>query len=94
MLHDTDNYTSPNAFDPTRYLRQDGAIDVHAPDPLFAAFGFGRRVCPGRHLATDVLWLVQAHILSVFNIEKPVDQFDNVVEPTGEYTSGLARYVK
>ena len=32
-------------------------------------FGYGRRICPGRHFAMDMLWLAAAHILSVFAVE-------------------------
>ncbi|KAH8980776.1 hypothetical protein EDB86DRAFT_2765134, partial [Lactarius hatsudake] len=48
-------------------------------DPVFSlAFGYGRCVCPGRHLETSqtTLFIVAAFLLSVFNIEK------------GKYASG------
>ena len=52
------------------------------PDPA-EAFGFGRRVCPGRHLARAALFVYVAHVLHVFVMAKPV--VDGVVEePTRE----------
>lgn len=38
-----------------------------------AAFGFGRRTCPGRHFARNSLWLSMACILWAFNIKPARD---------------------
>ena len=62
-------------------------------EPEVAAFGFGRRKCPGRYLAMDSLWIAMAYLLTCFNIEKPVDENGQVIEPSGEYTTGLLRFV-
>ncbi|KAI0288406.1 cytochrome P450 [Russula brevipes] len=45
------------------------------PDParrsiLPLAFGFGKRVCPGRHVADATLFILIASLASVFNIER------------------------
>jgi hypothetical protein len=37
---------------------------------LTSSFGFGKRVCPGRHFADYTLFIVVASLLSVFKIEK------------------------
>ena len=65
-------------------------MDPNVPEPV-EAFGHGRRTCPGRHFATDMFWLTAANVLSMFSIEKPVDANGAVVEPSGEYTSGIFR---
>ncbi|OBZ79891.1 O-methylsterigmatocystin oxidoreductase [Grifola frondosa] len=44
MLHDEAVYADPARFNPDRYAQGE-------PDPARAVFGFGRRICPGRHLA-------------------------------------------
>ena len=44
-------------------------------------------------LAEDMLFLTVADILSVFRIEKPVDESGNIVEPSTEVTSDLMRCV-
>lgn len=63
ILHDPKLYPSPHIFDPKRHL------GPHAdPNPLRYVFGFGRRVCPGVHLAADQPWLAMAGILSTFNV--------------------------
>ena len=76
-------------FDPTRYLTSDGKLDKNAPNPYEVAFGFGRRICPGRHLALENVWINAAYILATMNIEKTTDEHGNVIEPSGEYTTGL-----
>ena len=68
-------------------------LDPNDPKPKQFAFGFGRRICPGRCLSMTSIWLSIAPILATFEIRKPKDQFGNVIEPTGEYTTGLIRSV-
>ena len=88
-MFDEETYPNPEAFDPTRYLTQDGKLDKNAPDPYEVAFGFGRRICPGRHLALENVWINVACLLATMKIEKPKDEHGNVIEPSGEYTTGL-----
>ena len=71
-------------------LTSNGELDPTVPDPM-EAFGYGRRICPGRHFAMDILWLTVANVLSTFVIEKSIDEQENVVEPKDEFTTGLFR---
>ena len=93
ILHDEKRYPNPEIFDPTRHLTADDKIDVNAPDPTEAVFGFGRRICAGRYFAMDSMWITIAYILATLNIEKPVDDSGRVIEPSGEYTKGFLTYV-
>ncbi|KAJ7495381.1 cytochrome P450 [Mycena latifolia] len=90
ILHDEAMYPEPYEFKPERFLF-DGKPNPAVRDPD-AAFGFGRRVCPGRHLATSSIWITVASILATFDIQKPVDDMGNVVEPTYEFDSAIVRY--
>ncbi|KAG9083585.1 hypothetical protein FS749_005916 [Ceratobasidium sp. UAMH 11750] len=63
MLRDPKHYLSPNTFDPTRFLKANPD-----PDPRKYIFGFGRRVCPGPHVANNSTWIMCAGVLSVFDI--------------------------
>ncbi|PPQ88910.1 hypothetical protein CVT25_009145 [Psilocybe cyanescens] len=56
----------PSEFIPERFLDP----DVKATDPALWAFGFGRRICPGKHLAENSLFIAISMILTVFNISK------------------------
>ncbi|SJL10574.1 uncharacterized protein ARMOST_13962 [Armillaria ostoyae] len=71
-LHDENDFPEPNEFRPERFT--DGhKLFKDIPDPSSFAFGYGRRVCPGRHFAESNLWTSIATLLSVYNIRYPVD---------------------
>ncbi|KAJ5128334.1 uncharacterized protein N7443_005455 [Penicillium atrosanguineum] len=63
MMHDPEVYPNPMEFQPERFLGE-----TPAPDPHAIAFGFGRRVCPGRFLADNTVFLSVAQSLAAFNI--------------------------
>ncbi|KAF7347079.1 Cytochrome P450 [Mycena venus] len=83
---------TPYAFKPERFLMLDGEgnlkLDPSAPIPE-AAFGFGRRICPGRHMATSSLWISIACILATFNVTKALDEHGREIEPSYEFDSGF-----
>ncbi|TDL26036.1 cytochrome P450 [Rickenella mellea] len=95
LLHDPTVYPNPDKFDPDRYL-QSGTKenpDLNR-DPRAAAFGFGRRSCPGMHLADTTLWASIAFTLSTFNITKAVDEAGVEITPTAEFTSSVICHPK
>ncbi|KAF8840012.1 cytochrome P450 [Paxillus ammoniavirescens] len=67
MTHDDVRYTDPYDFKPERFLDSDGTLNQ---DTVSYVFGFGRRICPGRHFADASLWSAIASVLAVFKIEK------------------------
>ncbi|TFK27950.1 cytochrome P450 [Coprinopsis marcescibilis] len=73
IMHDPENFTDPMAFKPERYIR-DGRIDETVLDAEAASFGFGRRICPGRQLSIESIFLTVASTLSVFDIIAPKDE--------------------
>lgn len=92
ILRNKDRYPQPEIFDPSRFLTPDGTLDLNVLDST-EAFGYSRRVCPGRYFAMDVVWLTIANVLAAFTIENPVDEKGNVVKAKEEYTTGTFRYV-
>ncbi|TFK86630.1 cytochrome P450 [Polyporus arcularius HHB13444] len=72
MMHDPKTYPNPDAFDPERYLTN-GVPNPNAPNPEDVVFGYGRRICLGRHLAHASLFMNIASVLHVFKITKPLD---------------------
>ena len=87
ILHDELVFSDPEKFDPSRFLTSDRKLDRYRE----GAFGLGRRICPGRHLALQTLWLAMAHVLATFRIEKPVDKDGNVMEPLEKFSNGVIR---
>jgi hypothetical protein len=92
IQHDEEVYPDPFTFRPERFLK-DGKLDPQVQDPEIAAFGLGRRICPGRYMVLDSVWITVVSILAMFNIEKAVDEDGKVIEPSGEYSSAAIRFV-
>ncbi|CAE6512419.1 unnamed protein product [Rhizoctonia solani] len=77
ILRDPKHFSSPHIFNPTRFLGS-----KPEPDPRKYIFGFGRRVCPGSHVANNGSWILCAGILSVFDI-RPSPQLEAKVASLG-----------
>ncbi|KAJ7650752.1 cytochrome P450 [Roridomyces roridus] len=88
MLHDESDYPDPQLFNPERFLHG-GQLNPSIRDPLSIVFGFRRRVCPGRHMAWDTVWITMASILATFDISKALDADGRPIEPEQGYTSQL-----
>ncbi|KAF8490208.1 cytochrome P450 [Gautieria morchelliformis] len=87
ILHNEAVY-GPNTddFNPERFLDP----KVKYPN---AAFGYGRRVCPGRHLADNSVFIAVASILKVFDITPARDCSTGEEIPVSKaFTSGLFSY--
>lgn len=69
-MHDPKIFSDPMTFNPERFLGKEGHIPEM--DPHSIAFGFGRRICPGRFLADNTVYLSVAQTLAVFNISNAV----------------------
>ncbi|KAF5331764.1 hypothetical protein D9758_016634 [Tetrapyrgos nigripes] len=98
ILHDENLYPDPLTFNPDRFLRtkpQRGAPAAkHSlnPDPELYAFGFGRRICPGRHLALDTSWLVLACLLATCNITRISKSKE--IDPIADFTDAATVHAK
>jgi cytochrome P450 len=84
LLHDPEVYPNPDAFEPERYI-----APRNEPDPSDYAFGYGRRICPGRYLAEDSIFMTLARLLAVFNMRKAVDDKGNEIDVVIDGTPGL-----
>ncbi|KAJ6520766.1 cytochrome P450 [Mycena vulgaris] len=87
MLHDEAVYPDPHVFKPERFL-VNGQLNPDVRDPE-VVFGFGRRACPGRHMAWDTLWIMVASMLAVFDIKKAVDEDGKPIEPPPGHISEI-----
>ncbi|THV03100.1 cytochrome P450 [Dendrothele bispora CBS 962.96] len=62
MTHDGARFYNPDQFIPERHLNQKNNINS------ILAYGFGRRVCVGRYMADDMIWMTIASVLATKNI--------------------------
>ena len=90
FTHDPAVYHDPAEFRPERFL--DTPTHKAEPDPRAYTFGYGRRVCPGRYVADNALFLTIAQSLAVFKIEKFVGKDGKVVEPEFKYEPGVVTH--
>ncbi|KIM37607.1 hypothetical protein M413DRAFT_258291 [Hebeloma cylindrosporum] len=91
MLHNPDVYPDPFTFDPERHIASPGKEAQQ--DPRKICFGYGRRICPGMHLAEASLYSCVSMSLAVFDIEKAVEN-GVPITPVHENTSGIISYPK
>ncbi|TEB33315.1 cytochrome P450 [Coprinellus micaceus] len=93
MLFDPETYPNPTEFKPERFLSADGkSLNPAVRDPQTIAFGFGRRMCPGFHIATAELFLAAASILATFELSKAKDEAGNIIEPSLDVSAGITSH--
>jgi cytochrome P450 len=59
-----------------------------------ACFGFGRRICPGRHIADVSLFMTVVTLLSTVDIVRAKDGEGKEIIPAVEVTSGTLSHPK
>ncbi|KAG2360788.1 cytochrome P450 [Suillus spraguei] len=91
MLNDPRTYVNPSQFDPERFLAKDGKEPETEPRTI--CFGFGRRICPGLHLADASTWISTAMSLAVFDISKVIENGVEII-PEVEPLPGTASHPK
>jgi cytochrome P450 len=81
-------------FDPARYLDEKGQVKtlIEGREEGHVSFGFGRRVCPGRHVAEATLAIDFATVLWAMRFERPEGSRDELDVRT-IVQSGLTAYV-
>jgi len=80
VSRDPELFPDPERFDPLRWIEVDEEGRVKLRDDLKSyPFGYGRRVCPGQHMATGSIFLNLALILWAFNltpdVKNPIDTY-------------------
>ncbi|KAF9559429.1 hypothetical protein CPC08DRAFT_807880 [Agrocybe pediades] len=73
FLHDPKHFPNLDVLIPERFL-SDGKLRTDIRDPVDIIFGYGRRVCPGNHIALSFLWITVSTIPLVYDITNEVDQ--------------------
>ena len=96
FTHDPQSYHDPLTFKPERFLNTstststNGHTHTHTPepDPHMYVFGFGRRICPGKILADNALYLTIAQSLAVFSIGKAKLEATSSIVEAGDDDDG------
>ncbi|KAJ6477341.1 cytochrome P450 [Mycena vitilis] len=89
MTRDESIYSNAEEFNPERFFKADRQLN---DDADILAFGFGRRICPGRHVADAAIWSNIVSVLSVFNITKAKDVDGNEIEIVPVYSHNLVSH--
>ncbi|KAF0319376.1 cytochrome p450 oxidoreductase [Colletotrichum asianum] len=89
FTHDPKLYHLPMEFKPERFISTEG--NTPEMDPNRFAFGFGRRICPGRVLADNALFITIVQALSALEISKAVID-GQVVEPKISLLGGIVSH--
>ncbi|RXW20872.1 hypothetical protein EST38_g4984 [Candolleomyces aberdarensis] len=88
IAHDPALYgPNPGVFDPPRFMNASQTEINHDMPMGYEAFGYGRRICPGLHIAVESVWLFAVSVLAAFDV-KPADG-ESESEDFGKYTSGM-----
>ncbi|KAL8940344.1 MAG: hypothetical protein Q9216_002856 [Gyalolechia sp. 2 TL-2023] len=75
LHHDEELYPSPDAFEPDRFKEHCSDSAESAKLPNYRQhdhfnYGFGRRLCPGIHIAEQSLYIVISRVLWGFDIQE------------------------
>ncbi|OTB02671.1 hypothetical protein M426DRAFT_61715 [Hypoxylon sp. CI-4A] len=90
MSRDATVYKDPEKFNPDRYIPREEGGDG---EPLLTGpFGFGRRVCVGRHLAQASVWIIMATLIATTDISKPVGPDGKPIEQEIKFSTGLSSH--
>ncbi|KAJ4478327.1 cytochrome P450 1 [Lentinula aciculospora] len=89
---DPNVYADPDKFLPERYMNSPNGPFENI-DNIYA-YGFGRRVCAGRYMADNTVWLTIASVLAAFTLGNAKDEDGNEIEITGEMTDLFFRHPK
>ncbi|KAG2032860.1 cytochrome P450 [Suillus americanus] len=85
ISRDPDVYPEPYAFKPQRWIDEQGAL---RDDLKFFGYGFGRRVCPGQHVANRSVFISTLLILWAYKLTldptKPLDDMGFMVGSLSE----------
>lgn len=97
ILHNPEEFPEPEEFRPERFLRRtsDGQYELNKSvrNPSDIAFGFGRRICPGRFFVDQFMFATIVSVLAVYEISAPLDEDGRPVPPKVAICDGMISLV-
>ncbi|KAF8549342.1 cytochrome P450 [Imleria badia] len=87
ISRDPEAFPDPEKFDPQRWIDGNGRLRNNMSS---YPYGFGRRICPGRHVANKSLYINLALLLWAFRI---VERPDAPIDPNDYNTDTLVAHV-
>ena len=90
MTHDPTTYENPHEFRPERFLSMQATGIQYNNKDSTVPFGFGRRICPGMHMADASLFINIACIFAALDITTQTGTDGRPIDPSSvEFNSGL-----
>jgi len=92
LVKDPTLFDDPETFDPSRFLtphKPAGNWNGKVESDFTIPFGFGRRVCPGMHVALQSTFISVARIFWAFDL-LPADE-GGIIDPTKTLNRGTTR---
>ncbi|KAH0826412.1 cytochrome P450 [Lanmaoa asiatica] len=90
MTKDDKSGFPSDEFVPERHLSDE--VKRIATDPYAYAFGFGRRICPGKYLGDNMVFMLFSNIVATVDISKKKDANGNEIPLMPSYSDGLVSY--
>ncbi|KAH7120995.1 cytochrome P450 oxidoreductase-like protein [Dendryphion nanum] len=93
-VHHSPEYSDPEVYNPDRYLSHPKLAMDYAGSPDYEnrdhyAYGVGRRICPGIHLAERTQWRALAKLLWAYEIKPAIEDGKEVDLNLDNYVEGL-----
>ncbi|KAF5369133.1 hypothetical protein D9757_011080 [Collybiopsis confluens] len=85
MNRDPSLYEDPDKFSPERHLNAPAGPFTNINN--IHAFGFGRRICVGRYMADNTVWLAIASILATLVLSTAKDSEGKEIDIPGEFNN-------
>ncbi|KIK66004.1 hypothetical protein GYMLUDRAFT_257904 [Collybiopsis luxurians FD-317 M1] len=90
MNRDPELFSEPDRFLPERFLNAPNGPFIRVREN--PSFGFGRRVCPGRYMADNTVWLTIVSVLATLTLGKAKDDEGKEIDISGEFSHGFFRH--
>jgi len=86
LLRDEQKFgAKTDEFRPERFIEADRKN-------FLSAFGFGRRICPGRYMVENTIFIAISSILHTFKIERATDEMGREIPISVKFTSTLTSH--